>query len=601
MRAWVHIDNASSNLVTAGPLMRIRSASVTRAMDGAGSIRFEAFGTDDRALDLLQVERRATIYAWTGVSGKRVLGAGVITQLGATDSPSGWSRSVSGPDRLHELKNISTGRALTYSDQQVQTIIAGLLGKVAGWTDDCSITDTFTARFDGESILKAAQAVAEANGVHLREKSGTPGTLEVGAFGTVGDLLVVNKGRIGPLAEANTNVVFIEQFRVVDESEALVNRVVPFGAGLGESDLTLEAATLSSPYTVQSATVNGQTVWYLEDAASVTAYGVKEKYVKIENIAPLSNSQTAIQLAANALYKVAANYLQRRKDPQQTYRITVRGLRGYTVQPGDKIRVRYRGTITGDDGEIVDYRDVNDDFWVLKVTERVGVEGYAMDLDISNLDRHPDDPAEVIIGELESLKLANTRVKPYFNGDTTVIWRMIDPDHPFTQKLDFTDMVQSAVRIRMKLRTRPLRTPVDDLLVMQSPGGVGPGPWYYRELNFKDGVSDATEQVLVATTIETDPIQVKGSVSDVTSWDITDDNLYPGGIGITISSQTVTGGPWGSTGGALDLTLDVTSYFESAAGGLQQEHDIVISCTDGRGIVEMELERYMVIQAIRVT
>lgn len=600
MRVWAHIDNAAGNLVSAGPIRNIRSASVTRAMDGAGSIRLEVPGTDERALDLLQVERRVTLYVHNEYAGSRVLGRGIITNLGAQDSSSGWTRSADGPDMLHGLKSISTGRALLYDNQQVQTIVDGLLAKVSGWTGDCSITDAFTVRFDGESVLAALQAVVGAMGLHLREALDTPGTLEVGAFGTVGGLRVMNKSQMGLAAESNPDVVFIERFSVVDDSEALCNRVVPFTAGLGESDQGLALATLNSPYTVQSTTVNGQTIYYLEDAASVSAYGLKEKYLKVDNIAPLANSGTAQELAANALYNVAANYLARRKDPQQTYRVTVRGLREHIVQPGDKIHVRYKGVVRNDAGVLVDYRDVNGDFWVLRVTERIGVEGYAMDLDISNLDRWPDDPAEVIIGEMESLKLSNTRVKPYFNGDTTIIERMIDPDHDVTQLIDFTDMVQRAVRIRLKLRTKPLRTPVDEMLLMQSPGSDGSGPWFYRELNFLDGVSESTQQVLIPTTVESDPIQIITGLSPVSSWEITDDVVYPGGISITISGQSVSGGPWGLTGSALSTTIDVTEYFEDAAGGLQQEHDIVISCTDGRGMVELEIERYMVIQAIRV-
>lgn len=601
MRVWAHIDNAAGNLVSAGPLRFIRSASVTRAMDGAGSIRLEVFGTDERALDLLQVERRVTLYVQNQQAGSRVMGRGIITSLGAQDTASGWTRSASGPDMLHGLKNISTGRALLYDNQQVQTIVAGLIAKVSGWTDDCSVTDTFTVRYDGESILKALQALAEANGLHLRESLDTPGTLEVGAFGTVGDLRVMNKTRITQAAEENPDVAFIERFSVVDDSEAMCNRVVPFGAGLGESDQGLALATLSSPYTVQNTTVNGQTIYYLEDATSVAAYGLKEKYLKIDNIAPLANSSTAQELAGNSLYQIAANYLTRRKDPQQTYRVTVRGLREHIVQPGDKIHVRYKGVVKNDDGVIVDYRDVNGDFWVLRVTERIGVEGYAMDLDVSNLDRYPDDPAEVIIGEMESLKLSNTRVKPYFNGDTTIIERMIDADHDVTQLIDFTDMVQRAVRVRLKLRTKPLRTPVDEMLLMQSPGGAGSGPWYYRELNFLDAVSESTQQVLIPTTIESDPIQITTGLSAVSSWEITDDTVYPSGISISISGQSVSGGPWGLPATPLSTTIDVTSYFENAVGGLQQEHDIVVSCTDGRGIVELEIERYMVIQAIAVS
>ena len=601
MRIWAHIDNAAGDLVSAGPLMNLRSCSVTRAMDGAGSFRLEAFGTDARALALLQNERRVTLYVGNEANGKRVLGRGIITELGAQDSPTGWTRVASGPDMLHGLKNISTGRALTYSDAQVQTIVDGLIAKVSGWTADCSLTETFTARFDGESVLKALQAIAQANGVHLRESLTVPGTLEVGAFGTVGDLRVMNTGGMYLAAEQNPDLVFIERLSVLSASETLCNRVVPFMAGIGESDLGLENATLSSPYTVQNTTVNGQTIYYLEDATSVTAYGLKEKYLKIDNIAPITNSAAAIELATDAMYSVAANYLLRRKDPQNTYRVTVRGLRGYTVQPGDKIHVRYKGVTHDDAGNIVNYADINGDFWVLKVTERVGVEGYAMDLDISDIDRHPEDIAETIIGEMENLSLSQTRVKPYFNGDTTIIERMIDSSHPFTTKMDFTDMVQRAVRIRLKLRTRPLRTPVDEFILMQSPGSVGAGPWYYRELNFKDAVSDSVQQMLLPTTIESNPVQMSALLSAVSSWEITDDTVYPAGISITISGTSVTGGPWGAIDSALEQVIDVTSYFEDAAGGLQQEHDIVVSCTSGRGIVEMEIERYMIVQAIKVT
>ena len=82
------------------------------------------------------------------------------------------------------------------------------------------------------------------------------------------------------------------------------------------------------------------------------------------------------------------------------------------------------------------------------------------------------------------------------------------------------------------------------------------------------------------------------------------DNQYPQGVRVTIDGidRTVAlGGPWAASNAAIDIELNITDYLVNAAGGLRQNHTIVISCASGQGEVEVGVEMLCSIQAIAVS
>ncbi|MDQ7034339.1 MAG: hypothetical protein Q9P01_05740 [Anaerolineae bacterium] len=105
--------------------------------------------------------------------------------------------------------------------------------------------------------------------------------------------------------------------------------------------------------------------------------------------------------------------LDRHKNPQEKYRVTVRNVQN-TIQPGDKMRVIYQGTIHKDGLSAPVYvESINADFWVISVSETVNANGVQLQREISNVDRYQQSAAEIIVGMVDSIQVNNIGVQPY--------------------------------------------------------------------------------------------------------------------------------------------------------------------------------------------
>ncbi|MCK6578121.1 MAG: hypothetical protein L6Q98_08470, partial [Anaerolineae bacterium] len=435
MRVWADVYSAAGARQGAGPVA-LKAAGVTRVLDGVGTIRLSAPGTDARARALLVNENHVRIYTQaTDDAAVREMGRGVIRKVRASGSPTDWSLDVEGPDDLDGLTRVSTKLLRKYSAETTGDIVDDLVALVSGWSATTTGGNTTDARFDAVSVLKAILGLCEQQGLHLRAGTSNK-TIEVGAFGSDAGLRLVNPAQIMPGMEAQDGLAFIETITVEQDSEPVCTRLYPLGSGIGEAWLTLLNATRNTPYTRQVVNVNGIDQHFLEDFAAVAQYGVIEKMGKF-NIAPLSNSAADVENAANALYDQAAAWLTRYCQRLDSYQVTAKKVRA-TIRPGDKVRLVYNGVVTRD-GEVVHFLDVDDDFWVMECTERVGVEGAALDLTLASVDRHAQDAARVVIGSLETLSIDSVTVKPYFNNGAPLVYnRVIDATTPAIVPVRFT-------------------------------------------------------------------------------------------------------------------------------------------------------------------
>ena len=611
MRIWADIYNAAGTAL--GRIKSLRDAQITRALDGAGRISFSLPLTDEQAQTLLQVERRVIISTLDGNdNGIREVGRGIITKLGVSAGSSGWLRTIHGVDELQELKRISTLLARKYDDEQIDTIGTSLIALASGWSFSSSITDQTIARFDGESVLKALQMLAEQSGNHIRVNGAK--TVQLGAFGTASGLRAIHRQRVPHELYTNDNVVLIESFRQEQDSAQMFNWILPLMSGMGEAAVGLGYSNRATPYTIQSATgPDGSTYYYLADSTSITSYGTIQRVAKFTQIAPLSNTATALELAANALYDAAVAQLQRYKDPQAVYTITVRKVWGTTLLPGDTIHVRYLGFVEDRDGNIVNYVDIDDEFWILDVTERFGVEGSAVDLKISNIDRRELSTAEIIVGKLDSMIVNGLRVEPYFSRDIFTDKFEVDSTHSATFQLDLTDAVQRTVRIKMRLLTSPFRTTAQATAATTTPikfAGVSSGapatePVYWRNFRMYDGSSMVNHGLLYPHATAEDTYETRPGTDDTHTHDITygieDDSTYPDALTITINGTDRTNALAGAatintSGAAYDNTFDITEYINANAN-----NTIVIACGSGQGLAKIIVEEYLVIQSIKVT
>lgn len=614
LRLWADVYNAAGARLGDGPVP-LRDAAVKRVLDGVGSVTVSVPGKDTRAVSLLQNEARLRIYYRPTEDGPtRELGRGVARVISAGGSGDDWSLVADGPDDLDALTRVSVLLGRKYSASSVSTIAGSLVSLVSGWSASASGGNTTDARFDGMSVFKALLGLTEQQGLHVRGGDAV-NEVEVGAFGSLSPLRLVNVGQLKREAYANDEIALIERISVEKNSEAVCTRLFPLGAGIGEAWLTLEDASRSSPYTVGSLTgPDGSTQYYLEDSAATSAFGQITKVGKFSEIAPLSNSAADMENAANALYDISAAWLARYSQRQDVYSVTVRKVRTL-VRPGDKVRLVYKGVVTRD-GLVVNYLDIDTELWVLEVEERVGVEGAALDLRLGTVDAAERDAERIVIGALEELMVEGVSVKPYFNRVAWVYDKLLAPLYPATVPVKLSNATQKLNRCLLQIKTSPFLSTVEAVNVSAEHDhdvfvdiGTETGPYTWQPVGVWSPGADQYVPALI-------PMMVDG-LSDwlplVTEAENTDDFVAlvyglsedvetPEGIRVFIDGTDYTsalGGPWAPSGGDTTINLDITAQI-LANPPLQGSHPIRIECTTGRGALEITVEVYEQIQSIRV-
>lgn len=604
MRIWVDVHNAAGDRLGKGPIYNVEQASVTRSLDEAGSISITVPGTDERALELLTNKRRIRVFVETGGTIREV-GRGIVENLRASNSSSGWQLSASGPDEIIELKDKSALLARIYNNEAVATVLSELAA-LAGWTIDTDISDSIYIRLDGENILKAVQAITEQQGLHLR-LGDTARTLEIGAFGDDSGLRAIQVERYTGDLESNTDIMLIDRLQISEESRDLCNWLIPVGGGEGEAMLTLEHSTRTSPYTIQTMTgPDGRTLYYIADEDSITAYGQIEKVGAYKSINPLSNTDADIELAANALYDVASNWLLRHKDPLEVYTLSVRKVR-QNIKPGQKINLRYKGIVYRDNDPFT-YRNVNEDLWIMSVSESFGSGGSSCTLKVATIDRHEQDAVSIVLGALDSIEINNVKVQPYPNMRSYPYYREIAPSYPAQIPINITNATLYIQRITAKIITSPFRTTAS---AATSGGG---------STSTSTSTSPAAVSTLFFNIVSTPNNHAHGLPSlshdhDVTvpahthgiTYEIADDSQTPVNISIYINGvdrTSVLGGPFAPSGGSLEFDLDtvaLTNLIVNASGGMRQKHTIEIRCASGQGRIEALVEIYETVQSIALS
>lgn len=649
---WGDVYDAQGQRVGAGPLWSLTNATISRALDGAGSVTASAPGTEARAIDLISNERRIKIYGLQpgpveSMTSIRQIGTGIMRQVKVRGSSSGWTLDADGPDSLDELKRKSVLLSRIYSNMTVGQI-ASDLAALAGWTvttDAAYASKSLQARFDGVSVLRALQNLAEGQGIHLREGT-TDRTLELGPFGQSSGLRLVNAAYAPVEIAGNDDIFLIENISVERSSEQMVNWLIPIGGGEGESAITLEHCTRTGPYPVIPVTVGTKTLYAIADAASIALYGQIEKVGTFKDINAISNSDADLEAAANALYDAAVAWLKRNCNRIDSYRVSVRKVRK-TLRPGDLVRLTFKGFIENADGVIVNYLNVDADLWVIKATERLTLEGIGLDLELSSVDQAMQDAAAVVIGAIESIQMQQLRVQPYPSGGTFVYRRELDATHTSVVPIEISNRVLYLNQCRLFIKSRPFRVTAKAAsasnVVTSSGGGstqTSSAGGAHRHLVFKDqGIefaaaavserdvlaarADGTQTLTVGiiTTADRSDVYTYDASADHThtinipphthtvpalliDYGIEDDTQYPNTVKIKIDGVDVTaalGGPWGVGATAIQTTLDITSYLVNAASGLRQRHEIEFSCTGGQGDIEVTVEMATTVQSIAVS
>ncbi len=564
MRVWAELYDASGSKLGTGPITAIKSASVTDQLDGAGSFKLD-LALDERVITALAVDTEVRIFVQDD-EGKpaQEWGRGVIRDHELGDEENGTSIAVSGPDLLDELTEVTVGLGRTFQNVTVPTIINTLLGE-AGWTSDIETALTGalqTARFDGAHVLRAISRVVEEGGYHFRRGTAAS-VMDVGVFGervttASGQRVVAIKppSEITPELLTNDTVVFIDRIRRKTSSSDTVNWCLPIGAGEGGAALTLRDTTYAifnedgsvwraGPVTrykiYRRVNANGIAEFYI-DARESSIDRRRQATVAFKEIGAVANSTAAKQLAANMLAQAAMTYLDRQKVALVTYSLSLKHVKA-TIRPGDKLQVRYVGRVEIDDETRsstprLTYIDVDEPFWVMKVTRKISGDQISYDLDVATVDRYAMDSSRIMVSMMEAVQARGLSVQTinyYFENSYTDSISNADGK---TAKFQLTvnDYVTDVIRIGLRVRTTPL--------------WAGITPHY--------------------------------GGTPYTTWQLSYGYNHPSDITITIDGIDQTsalGGPWASAVNTpIDIELDITSYIVNAAGGLYQQHSIVFGC-----------------------
>lgn len=589
MRLWLDVCDTIWQKTGTGPIT-VKSATIDRLLDGAGSLTLECVATDERTLTTLTLEKRVKVYV-SDEAGTRLIAKGVVRRRDKSFTAGGLMLAVSGPDSLDDLKRYSVLLNRQYTQQPRNDVFASLAG-LAGWTVDAEATSLLlSARFDGVTVLSAVQKICEQNGLHLREALTENSLLEIGTFGADCGVVAVSADSLPTGVYANHEVAIIESIQKSEDTEAIANWLIPIGAGEGEAALTLRYSTREGVQTMTGA--DGRTLYYITNPDSIATYGVIQKAGTFKDIAPLTNSPASKQIASNALYDAAKAWLDRNSIAQYTYSMTLKKVKAI-IRPGDKIRVKYVGDVETADGKILQLENVDDVFWVTQVSETYTPDGMSMTLQVSNVDQVEKSVAQTIIGALEGLRVQNLKPATFPATFTYTYTDSIQRNH-FSDifdasnknaefKLSIGNNVTDVTLVKIRFVTKPLYSLIDFFDGVFLPNPTHPNRQLGQEFRVRVGSN------------------------------------YPMGLRLYINGVDVTakyGGPWNPSGNvAVDVKLDITNDILNASGGIYREHEIVFradyrfSATgmyvgivdpSSNGIVELTTEVLATCQAILPT
>lgn len=580
-----------------GPLHPLQ-ATITRVLDGVGQGRMTLAAGDTQATDLIQPRRIVEIWltqpdalpqppaAPHQQGRKRKLGAFLIQDVTVRDTDDGRLMVVSGADTLQRLKDAITLPGLIFNEQSVAAVM-GDLAALAGWqvVTDAALTDeTISVRFDGDSALRAMQVVAQMKGLHLRLHDEAQ-TVFIGRMGHASGLRVQYAEGWQAPALTSHDLTLLQRMEHITDAADVVNSALAMGGGQGDAALTLEKSTRPG---ITPINANGRTHYLIQDAASIAQYGEIRKRVNIKRLAPVENTDEAIEAAANALYDGVYQWLQRHKQPHSVLQVRS-SLPTQALNAGDTVRVAYNGLLNKD-GAPYAVRDIDGDFWVMQLTEHISADGAYAEMMLTDVDRFRQNAAGVVVGAIDAISVNENSVQPAFNSyQWGPYQRAIDPDNAVTLALRITGDTVALNRVVLVVRTEPFiattKPKAHHHQVFATPSTTLVGGTRYLT-GASAGGSTLTPPIIIE--MIGDPTPVYTLTADPgAEYGIYTDSMYPADVLVSVNGVTVASGI-GNTGSAATHDIDITAALLNKAGGWRTDHSIEVTCSAGQGVVTLE-------------
>lgn len=334
--------------------------------------------------------------------------------------------TVKAYDRLVELANQTAGFGRAFTDQPYASL-------AAVFTNPFSFTRTYESTFDqtqilpaleiqGESFLRALDVLRQYVRGFFRRDSDT--VMHFGDFSATTPVVRLMAPALA-FADAGGDYATITQLQRERHGSGVVNRVIPFGAGVGETVVDLRYSSRTTPYTILFGPFyGGVDAYYINDAASVTAYGVVDRVLSFTEVRPITNSAADLENAANAVYDLSVAYLQKNKDPLDIYTASCINL-PYTVKVGDLARIDYHGVATLEDETVAWLTLDNQKFFITEIVRDFGESGNpTAQLTLSSSGEQIVGTTEVftsLMGDVGSLKLRVQPTMGYYNKSSPTL------------------------------------------------------------------------------------------------------------------------------------------------------------------------------------
>jgi hypothetical protein len=189
----------------------------------------------------------------------------------------------------------------------------------------------------------------------------------------------------------------------------------------------------NTDYSVQTATgSDGNPIYYLEDAASIAAFGLRVKPLQLTDILPNGLSGQQQIYAAGSMKGRASTWLARHKDPLTGYTVKVLGLKHIVngqalFQPGDTFHVVYRGVVKDFTGQRM-WKEIDANLFVMAFTRTLTADGRdTIELTLTDVPRDPSDLGSIVADvndKVETLQVSP--IQRWLFGDPTAPYLSID-------------------------------------------------------------------------------------------------------------------------------------------------------------------------------
>jgi len=250
-------------------------------------------------------------------------------------------------------------------------------------------------------VFDALRDLTASYGLHFRRTTPPARNIQIASFGANSGYVLTNIPLLNESANVRNTASIIAPPNTSIDRTQIVNRVIAYGGKYNSSVLMLPLSNrVETSSVVKNRTRNGTVEHYIENTASITKYGVREKVIRFGEITPASTSTEDIERAEDVLKTRAVAFLSRWGMPIITHTFTTPVFNRVVCRVGDLLTVNYEEKIS-DDTTI----SINDTFFLTEVSASFNASGnVTYNLKVSDTNRVQTDDREALVATMKRLE-----------------------------------------------------------------------------------------------------------------------------------------------------------------------------------------------------